>query len=75
MHTCYRCGAQLYYDNVDGICCACRYKQEANADVVPMGWQCPRCGLVNAPWVPICSCPPDVTITQHPDTSTKGLTK
>lgn len=22
----------------------------------PMGWVCPRCNRVNAPWMPICSC-------------------
>lgn len=27
------------------------------------GWICPRCGLVNAPWVSHCSC--DRNITQN----------
>ena len=23
---------------------------------VPQGWQCPRCGKINAPWVLSCDC-------------------
>jgi len=27
------------------------------------GWECPRCGRINAPWVRQCDCPPSTTST------------
>ena len=23
---------------------------------IQKGWECPRCGRINAPWMPCCSC-------------------
>lgn len=25
------------------------------------GWECPRCGRINAPWLPCCSCDKSTT--------------
>lgn len=27
------------------------------------GWECPRCGRINAPWLPCCSCNKSTTYT------------
>ena len=27
------------------------------------GWECPRCGRINAPWLPCCSCYKSTTYT------------
>ena len=27
------------------------------------GWECPRCGRINAPWLPCCSCDKSTTYT------------
>ena len=27
------------------------------------GWECPRCGRINAPWLPCCSCDKSTTCT------------
>lgn len=29
------------------------------------GWICPRCGKVNAPWMPACSCSPHDSEWRH----------
>lgn len=31
-------------------------RQGGRLGSVPVGWQCPRCGLVNAPWAMQCTC-------------------
>ena len=30
------------------------------------GWECPRCGRINAPWVRQCDCSPATKITVNP---------
>ena len=27
-----------------------------NISFAQKGWECPRCGRINAPWLPCCSC-------------------
>lgn len=37
------------------------------------GWECPRCGRINAPWLPCCSCDKSTTyamFSRTQDTST-----
>lgn len=34
------------------------------------GWECPRCGQINAPWMPYCICKKSVTFSWVKDTST-----
>ena len=38
------------------------YYYDKNYSYAPQGWICPRCGRVNAPFMPCCSCG-DVPIT------------
>ena len=38
------------------------------------GWECPRCGRINAPWLPCCSCDKSTTyaISWTKDITTTG---
>ena len=40
------------------------------------GWECPRCGKINAPWLPCCSCHKSTTYTMSwtKDITTTGST-
>lgn len=40
------------------------------------GWECPRCGRINAPWLPCCSCDKStVSITWTQDTTLTNAKK
>lgn len=40
------------------------------------GWECPRCGRINAPWLPCCSCDKStVSITWTRDTTLTNAKK
>lgn len=37
----------------------CTFRRRVVAEVTlpgPFGWECPKCGKVNAPWIPSCDC-------------------
>ena len=40
------------------------------------GWECPRCGRINAPWLPCCSCNKSTTYAMPwtKDTTSTGST-
>lgn len=42
-----------------------------NWNNISKGWECPRCGRINAPWLPCCSCyKSTASITWTQDTTT-----
>lgn len=41
-----------------------------NITFTQQGWECPRCGQINAPWMPYCTCKKSVTFSWVKDTST-----
>ena len=61
---CMRCGEHLTTGDADGLCSGCRANtaNEGGASAV-CGWECPRCGKVNAPWMPWCDCHAPVETT------------
>lgn len=40
--------------------------QTYNHSKAEQGWECPRCGRINAPWVRQCDCSPATKITVNP---------
>ena len=57
-NRCPKCGLPFWDDHKSTAVpnlCKCR------ADNHKWGWECPRCGRVNAPWMPYCNC----QITQY----------
>ena len=47
------------------------YDPDRNGINHNMGWECPRCGRINAPWLPNCSCDRnDVKVSYTKDTTT-----
>ena len=63
-NRCPKCGLPFWDDHKSTAVpnlCKCR------ADNHKWGWECPRCGRVNAPWMPYCNC----QITQYKITETQ----
>jgi hypothetical protein len=58
MSKCMYCGRALDTTGEDGVCLTCRYALPSTHTyaVPPLGWKCPICGKVNAPWVSECKC-------------------
>ena len=53
---CYLCGRDLTaYTSTDGLCSVCKNSVNPK-DNTPVGWKCPECGVVNAPFVTRCDC-------------------
>jgi len=61
-NRCPKCGLPFWDDHKSTAVpnlCKCR------ADNHKWGWECPRCGRVNAPWMPYCNCQITQTETQE----------
>jgi len=61
-NKCNKCGkiedSGLFYN---GLCLNCWRESIGLIPQYPttrMGWECPRCYQIHAPWVPSCGCPP-----------------
>ena len=49
--NCIRCGSEIRH----GICyTCCNPNTEGLSNQIPKGWECPKCGKVNAPTVTEC---------------------
>jgi len=59
---CISCVNKLGEGSVNGKCADCVAISKAYTwkldDAAPMGWMCPRCGAVHAPFVAHCDCHP-----------------
>lgn len=53
MNVCKACGQHFGTTNEPHTCggAPIYYKP-----IPPIGWECPKCGRVHAPWVAFCSC-------------------
>lgn len=72
MSKCMYCGAELTTGDYNGVCNQCRlsgfdvWKELPPYEPIKFppqpgifgAWICPRCGVVHAPWVSQCNCPP-----------------
>ena len=53
-NKCPKCGLPFYDDHKStAIPQLCKYKHD---NITNRGWECPRCGRINAPWMPYCNC-------------------
>lgn len=50
-------------DSTTSTTSSCTYPCPLNHSKAEQGWECPRCGRVNAPWVRQCDCSNNWTIT------------
>ena len=76
---CEKCGKPFFYigdpiGDIDNYICTCARKQTIAQDRVgyPIGWQCPICGQVMAPWVSVCSGYHGKIITSQTDITIGG---
>jgi len=68
MHNkCYSCGIELGTGDVGGICFSCKNKPEDKVNYGGnLGWTCPRCLTVHAPFVRGCGCDtPTITSSSY----------